>query len=89
MNVTTEEGFPDEVQAFAAGLVEGYITGEQIKMHWNNTIRGYCEPPLTDYCKRLQDFFQQNIDFMESKIYSKDPIDNQYWKHVSLLILLI
>ena len=32
--------FSDKDQAYAAGLVEGYLTKEIIGQHWNNTVAG-------------------------------------------------
>ena len=40
MTVDTNESYPDAVQAYAAGLAEGYLTQEILAQHWNNTVAG-------------------------------------------------
>ncbi|XP_060063840.1 putative phospholipase B-like 2 [Ylistrum balloti] len=87
LEVTTSEGYSDEVQAYAAGLVEGYLTANFIQMQWFNTIEGYCEKPYTAYCTRLQSYLQQNLDWMNEMITksTSDP----YWKQVKLYLLQV
>ena len=83
LNVETKEEFSDEKQAYAAGLLEGYLTGvyivEQYKEFYGNDI---CKSsPNT--CKWLKQRIKSNKDWVkeQAKIYSNsDP----YWHQVSL-----
>ncbi|XP_033747259.1 putative phospholipase B-like 2 [Pecten maximus] len=87
LEVTTSEDYDDEVQAYAAGLVEGYLTADFIKMQWYNTIEGYCSEPYTAYCSRLQTYLQQNLDWMNMMI-SKSNSD-PYWNQVKLFLVQV
>ncbi|XP_069136385.1 putative phospholipase B-like 2 [Argopecten irradians] len=87
LNLTTSADYDNEDQAYAAGLVEGFMTADLIKMQWHNTIEGYCEKPYTAYCTRLQDYLQQNLDWMNMMI-SKSKYD-PYWNMVKLYLIQV
>ncbi|OWF46224.1 putative phospholipase B-like 2 [Mizuhopecten yessoensis] len=87
LEVSTSESYSDDVQAYAAGLVEGYLTADFIKMQWYNTIEGYCDKPYTAYCTRLQAYLQQNLDWM-NRMISKSKAD-PYWNQVKLYLLQV
>lgn len=38
MEVESKPSWPDEMQAYAAGIAEGYLTKDLIYNHWRNTI---------------------------------------------------
>ncbi|GFU53299.1 putative phospholipase B-like 2 [Trichonephila clavipes] len=84
LEVKSNELFPDPVQAYAAGLVEGFLTADLLKKHWSNTVADYCkgEEP---YCQRLQDFLEQNLDFINKNVEFKRKYD-VYWHHVALIL---
>lgn len=88
LEVSTNEGYDDEVQAYAAGLVEGYLTADFIKMHWFNTVNGYCDQPYSAYCTRLQTYLQQNLDWM-NKMIQEPPHQDPYWSQVKLYLLQV
>ena len=76
LNVETKEKFSDEKQAYAAGLLEGYLTGvyivEQYKEFYGNDI---CKSK-PDTCKWLKQRIKSNKDWVneEAKLYSNsDP----------------
>ena len=80
MEVYTSDYYNDSMQAYAAGLAEGYITRDLISMHWMNTYEGYCKTPLTSYCQKLQQFLQDNLSWMTEQLAKNEA----YWHHVSL-----
>jgi len=61
LDVTTSGSYPDYVQAYAAGVVEGHLTAEFIDMSWMNTVQGYCNySNLNPYCQRLWIYLKVN-----------------------------
>lgn len=82
LTVETSSMFPDAQQAYAAGLVEGYLTEELMQLNWLNTLNGYCSQPYSQYCLRLHDFLGKNLDWMKVQIKSKAQ-EMPYWHQVS------
>lgn len=64
--VHTNQHFTDAIQAYYAGLMEGVITHNLIKNHWDNTIGDYCSD-YSKYCTKLEKFLQDNLDYMNEK----------------------
>ncbi|XP_067929268.1 putative phospholipase B-like 2 [Watersipora subatra] len=87
LTVSTNESYPDHVQAYAAGLAEGYITREITRQHWNNTIAGYCDMDSpSDYCKRLHNYLELNVNgFVNQAIIAHGGTD-PYWHQVELFL---
>ncbi|PVD33062.1 hypothetical protein C0Q70_08510 [Pomacea canaliculata] len=86
LTVETSSMFPDAQQAYAAGLVEGYLTEELMQLNWLNTLNGYCSQPYSQYCLRLHDFLGKNLDWMKVQIKSKAQ-EMPYWHQVELFLL--
>ncbi|KAK6190761.1 hypothetical protein SNE40_002555 [Patella caerulea] len=82
LDVTTSSSYNSSSQAYAAGLVEGYITRDLIAMSWQNTVAGYCTSPYSDYCTRLQTFLQTNYKWVMEQI--KQNPDSPYWHNVEM-----
>lgn len=84
LEIYTNEVFPDEYQAYAAGFLEAYFTKDLIAKHFNNQWSDYCDKE-TEYCKRLYDFLSANLRFMNEqadKYRETDP----YWHQVDLIL---
>ncbi|KAG0412815.1 hypothetical protein HPB47_010049 [Ixodes persulcatus] len=84
LEIYTNEVFPDEYQAYAAGFLEAYFTKDLIAKHFNNQWSDYCDKE-TEYCKRLYDFLSANLRFMNEqadKYRQTDP----YWHQVDLIL---
>ncbi|XP_067667966.1 putative phospholipase B-like 2 [Haliotis asinina] len=77
-----KEKYNDSMLAYAAGLVEGYLTRDQIKMHWQNTMAGYCNTPYSAYCQRLHDFLETNLNWIRTSI--KNNTNDTYWHQVEM-----
>ncbi|XP_067135392.1 putative phospholipase B-like 2 [Centruroides vittatus] len=83
LEVHTNPSYSDSFQAYAAGLVEGYLTADLISKHWNNLYVHYCKNEK-EYCDKLKRFLETNMDFMNKNI-QKNKTDS-YWKHVALVL---
>lgn len=74
--------------AYSAGYADGLITKARIDQHWNNTIGDYCQSsPLSESCKKLEQFLQENLDWMKGMI-EKNPKD-PYWTEVQNVLLQV
>ncbi|CAL1540352.1 unnamed protein product [Lymnaea stagnalis] len=89
LDITTTAGpnknYTDLQQSYAAGFVEGHITRSLIGMHWINTVAGFCPEPLSNQCRQLKKFLEQNLDWMQQQINNAG--NNPYWYHVKLFLL--
>ena len=69
LNVETKEEFSDEKQAYAAGLLEGYLTGvyivEQYKEFYANDV---CKSH-PDLCEWVKERVRENNDWIEGTQY--------------------
>ncbi|GIY39257.1 putative phospholipase B-like 2 [Caerostris darwini] len=75
--------YHDPIQAYAAGLVEGYLTADLLKKHWYNIADDYCTNEES-YCKRLKAFLQKNVDFINDNVFKREF--DVYWHHVALTL---
>ncbi|KAI0207905.1 putative phospholipase B-like 2 [Lamellibrachia satsuma] len=85
LEVYTNANISDQVQAYAAGLAEGALTREMIAMYWHNTYKGYCKKPLTGFCKKLQHYFDDNLQWVGEQIHQHADSD-PYWHQVQLFL---
>ena len=85
LEVTTSPAHSDDDQAYTAGLGEALLTSDLIKLHWHNTLDGYCTAPLSPYCQRLKAFVDTNAAWMQQQLDSKGDVD-PYWHQVASLI---
>ncbi|XP_049273675.1 putative phospholipase B-like 2 [Rhipicephalus sanguineus] len=72
----------DELQAYAAGALEAYLTRRLMENQWENLFSRYCENQ-TEYCSRLDDFIIKNLEYsreQEHRFMYSDP----YWNMVHL-----
>merc|ERR1712226_263403 len=42
IEIQTDPKFPDKIQAFAAGYLEGYLSADLIYLFWRNTVENTC-----------------------------------------------
>ena len=80
LEVHTNSSFPDNVQASAAGMSEGSLTGELMHKAYQNTLAGYCESDI-DFCKKLGKFLGENLKWISVQI-ANNPED-RYWYQVT------
>ncbi|XP_032517362.2 putative phospholipase B-like lamina ancestor [Danaus plexippus] len=84
LEVETDGSYPDEIQAYAAGIVEGALTWYLIHVHLENTIRAKCEDqPLEKNCDKLRDALDKSANIW--KYYAAErAASDPFWHHVSL-----
>ena len=85
LQVETYAEFPDFVQAYAAGLLEGLATTDLVAMHWKNTLAGYCPKPYTTFCAKLSVFLEKNLKWMKEQIKADKAKSERspFWHQVS------
>ncbi|KAH7977051.1 hypothetical protein HPB52_023233 [Rhipicephalus sanguineus] len=82
LEVESSPNVTDEVQAYAAGALEAYLTRYLMEAQWENMFAHYCDNQ-TKFCAKLYDFLQKNLDysyFNEKRLKDSDL----YWNMVHL-----
>ncbi|XP_045773042.1 putative phospholipase B-like lamina ancestor [Maniola jurtina] len=84
LEIETDGSYPDEIQAYAAGIVEGALTWYLIHTHLENTIRAKCEDqPLEKQCDKLRDALDKSVNIWKTYAAERGAAD-PFWHHVSL-----
>ncbi|XP_050666133.1 putative phospholipase B-like lamina ancestor [Leptidea sinapis] len=84
LEIETNGTYPDEVQAYAAGIVEGALTWYLIHIHLENTIRAKCEDrPIERQCDKLRDHLDRSANIWKTYAADRSSTD-PFWHHVSL-----
>ena len=86
LEIRSNGDFPDAIQAYAAGQAEGFLSKELIELHWSNIMENYCKHPLDEYCQKLQEFLDQNFEWMSQQILQHGRSD-PFWHQVHLTLL--
>nr|XP_031844295.1 putative phospholipase B-like lamina ancestor isoform X2 [Nomia melanderi] len=82
IEIETSSKYPDTVQAYAAGLLEGSLTWQLIHHHWYNTVRAECEKKVAE-CRKLTRYLRDNTAVIRERaelLESTDP----FWHMVRL-----
>ena len=82
LKLYTSGEYDDHLQAQAAGLAEGFITAEQISMHWQNTMAGYCDNEK-EFCDKVHKFLSDMDEWIQSQI--KENPNDPYWYQVTMI----
>ncbi|XP_076756178.1 phospholipase B domain containing lamina ancestor [Xylocopa sonorina] len=85
IEIETSSKYPDTVQAYAAGLLEGSLTWQLIHHHWYNTIRPECEAKPTE-CQKLTRYLRDNTAIIRERAELKAPNDS-FWHMVRLFYM--
>lgn len=79
LHISTNAKYADAQQAYAAGVIEGYLTEDRIYSHWNNlntyTWQGKGMP------EHVKDFLRKQAAWTSQQIKA-NPQDN-YWQQVN------
>ncbi|XP_050353907.1 putative phospholipase B-like 2 [Nymphalis io] len=86
LELHTSTDSSDEKQAYAAGVLEGFLTRDLIWMHWQNMLKGYCYNK-TEICGLIEDFVDKNEDYISSMVLA-NPTD-PYWYQMKLYYIQI
>nr|XP_037272841.1 putative phospholipase B-like 2 [Rhipicephalus microplus] len=82
LEVESSPNTTDDVQAYAAGALEGYLTHHLMEAQWKNMFAHYCDYQM-NYCAILFDVLKKNLVysyFNEKRLRASDP----YWNMVHL-----
>ncbi|XP_076033678.1 phospholipase B domain containing lamina ancestor [Oratosquilla oratoria] len=71
LELETNSRYPEEIQAFAAGFVEGATTTDMIYKAYRNTLEGFCDYRGQKFCAKLKKYLKTNMDWMLSQISAK------------------
>lgn len=84
LEIETDGSYHDEIQAYAAGIVEGALTWYLIHTHLENTIRYQCDnTPIEKQCNKLRDALTRSLEIWKNRASELSDID-PFWHHVSL-----
>lgn len=80
MEIETQSGNRDNVQAFGAGLAEGTLTWMNIYAQWRNTIESFCERSKENelFCKWLRDVVVTNFENVLKIAQDQHKVDNYH-----------
>nr|CAD7266765.1 unnamed protein product [Timema shepardi] len=85
LEVESHEDYPDWVQAYSAGLLEGSLSWQLIHWHWVNTVRDYCLGK-EHLCKDVRRFIRENLDWVRARA-KKHMHRDHYWHQVELFFI--
>ncbi|XP_036337129.1 putative phospholipase B-like lamina ancestor [Rhagoletis pomonella] len=85
IEVETQRTYPDWVQAFGAGILEGSLTWNNIYNQWKNTIESSCERDESsqNFCTWLRDLLDENYIRIKETAVQRGEHDH-YWHQISL-----
>lgn len=82
LNITTNKSYPNKIQAYGAGFLEGWITHQEIYEHWFNQRESDWESQ--DLPENVQDFLTKQDAFIQSiekgiqDLYSSTVLNTYY-----------
>ncbi|XP_050577965.1 putative phospholipase B-like lamina ancestor [Bombus affinis] len=82
IEIETSSKYPDTVQAYAAGLLEGSLTWQLIHHHWFNTIKPKCEAKPVE-CRKLMRYLRDNTAVIREHAELTESTD-PFWHMVRL-----
>ncbi|CAH8433767.1 unnamed protein product [Heterobilharzia americana] len=83
LTVSTSAQFPDYLQAYWAGFLETNLSLSLTDAMWINTARDICPEPLSESCKVLQRYLEENMVYM-LKEADKNSNQDPFWYQVAL-----
>uniref|UniRef100_A0A0C9RIQ3 Phospholipase B-like n=1 Tax=Fopius arisanus TaxID=64838 RepID=A0A0C9RIQ3_9HYME len=82
VEIETSPNYPDAVQAYAAGLLEGSLTWQLIHHHWHNTIEAPCIG-REEICTKIRKGLKENAQATEDRANAL-AADDPFWHMVRL-----
>ncbi|XP_046834493.1 putative phospholipase B-like lamina ancestor [Vespa crabro] len=82
IEIETSVKYPDTVQAYAAGLLEGSLTWQLIHHHWHNTINVICDKNPVE-CRKLRRYLRENAAIIRERADLLESKDS-FWHMVRL-----
>ncbi|TKR83222.1 hypothetical protein L596_016846 [Steinernema carpocapsae] len=81
LEIETKPEFDANLQAYAAGLLEGNLTHTVTEFFLINMVNDYCTG-FKGYCKRLNTYLKANLKWVEKQLATQSP-DDPYWQAVN------
>jgi hypothetical protein len=72
------------MQAFAAGMAEGYLTRDLIYYYWKNMVETYCSNKAV-LCKYINKYVSQNAKWLKTNI-EQSKNSSSYWYQLNLIV---
>ncbi|KAK0407484.1 hypothetical protein QR680_019219 [Steinernema hermaphroditum] len=85
LEIETKSEFDPNLQAYAAGLLEGNLTHVVIDHFTANLVTDYCTG-FKGYCQRLHKYVNTNLQWIKKQLESQSP-DDPYWQAVNRTLL--
>lgn len=82
VEIETSSDYPDEVQAYSAGLLEGSLTWQIIHHHWFNTISAACRDRIST-CETIREQLREHLVIVKKRaadLEAEDP----FWHMIRL-----
>ncbi|XP_034481084.1 putative phospholipase B-like lamina ancestor [Drosophila innubila] len=88
IEVETQRSYPDWVQAYAAGKLEGTLTWKNIYNQWANTISSSCERDESSqkFCDWLRELLTRNYEHLKEQAEANAEHDH-YWHQLYLVFM--
>jgi hypothetical protein len=86
LEIETRDAYPDWVQAYSAGLLEGSLTWQLIYWHWQNTVQNVCEDRM-EFCKHVHSLVSVNSEKIKD-LAEKNGHSDPFWHQVCCRNLL-
>uniref|UniRef100_A0A023EVM6 Phospholipase B-like n=1 Tax=Aedes albopictus TaxID=7160 RepID=A0A023EVM6_AEDAL len=85
LELESQPEYPDSIQAFAAGMLEGALTWNNIYLHWSNTIESECsrDDQSEEFCHWLRRIISTNVETVKKMADMKGKNDH-YWYQIGL-----
>ncbi|XP_069702863.1 putative phospholipase B-like lamina ancestor isoform X1 [Periplaneta americana] len=85
LEVETRSEYPDWVQAYSAGLLEGSLTWQLIYWHWQNTVENVCQD-RQEFCQHVYSFIEENSELVKGIAERRGDRD-PFWHQVQLFYI--
>ncbi|XP_055627939.1 putative phospholipase B-like lamina ancestor [Toxorhynchites rutilus septentrionalis] len=85
LELESQPEYPDNIQAFAAGMLEGALSWHNIYLHWTNTINAECtrDEQSEEFCDWLRRVITTNVETVKKMADMKSKHDH-YWYQIGL-----
>ncbi|XP_058828649.1 putative phospholipase B-like lamina ancestor [Topomyia yanbarensis] len=85
LELESQPEYPDKIQAFAAGMLEGALSWHTIYLHWTNTINAECtrDDQSEEFCDWLRRIVTTNMETVKKMADMKGKHDH-YWYQIGL-----
>ncbi|KAK6637294.1 hypothetical protein RUM44_007708 [Polyplax serrata] len=83
IDIETQSNYPDWVQAYAAGMLEGSLSWQLIYWQWKNTVQDICVNQKL-FCNYIKTYLEENLKSIKNSYENRD---DPYWHQVYLFYM--